>query len=136
LLRNGGCTTRALPFQIFFGRDLDFSPIESIVLIETRVLRGDDSVLKIGRYLAERNELVALAIRRAVKPGLQSALYVHRGRRRIDPPVRHEHQSGLRPDKGREKQCANDDPRNKESKEARPCRRLCGHYGGLGHVPE
>jgi len=36
-------------------------------------------VLEVGRDLAERNELVAFVIRSVVNPGLQAALYVHRG---------------------------------------------------------
>jgi hypothetical protein len=65
-------------FQIVFGSDLDLVPIEPMVLVEARVLRGDYSVLKIGRDLAERNESVAFVIRRVVNPCLQAALDVHR----------------------------------------------------------
>ncbi|MFZ0861000.1 MAG: hypothetical protein WCA27_14575 [Candidatus Sulfotelmatobacter sp.] len=54
-------------------------PIEPMVLVEVRVLRGDNSVLKIGRDLAERNEFVAFMIRSVVNPGLQPALDVHCG---------------------------------------------------------
>jgi len=43
-------------------------PIESMVLVEARVFRGDDSVLKIERDLAERDEFVSFVIRRAVNP--------------------------------------------------------------------
>jgi hypothetical protein len=32
---------RAIAFQIVFGRDLDLVPIEPVVLVEARVVRGD-----------------------------------------------------------------------------------------------
>jgi hypothetical protein len=76
-------------------------PIEAMVLIETRVLSGDDSVLEIGRDLAERNEFVAFLIRRAMYPGLQAALDVHGGGRWVDPPGGHKKQHGKRPEKQR-----------------------------------
>jgi hypothetical protein len=50
-----------------------------MVLVEAGVLRGDYSVLEIGRDLAERNEFVAFVIWSVVYPGLQAALDVHRG---------------------------------------------------------
>jgi hypothetical protein len=50
-----------------------------MVLVEARVLRGDYSVLEIGRDLAERNEFVVFVIRSVVNPCLQMALDVHRG---------------------------------------------------------
>ena len=65
LLRNGRSSASAIALQILLGRDLDFMPIEAMVLVEVRVLCGDDSVLEIGRDLVEGNELVAFAIRRA-----------------------------------------------------------------------
>jgi hypothetical protein len=79
LLRNGGSSATATAFQIVFGSDLDLVPIEPIVLVEARVLRGDYSVLEIGRDLAERNEFVAFVIRRVLNPCLQAALDVDRG---------------------------------------------------------
>ena len=45
-----------------------------MVLVEARVLRGDYSVLEIGRDLAERNEFAALVIRSVMDPGLHVAL--------------------------------------------------------------
>ncbi len=78
MLRNGGSSASATAFQIVFGSDLDLVPIEPMVLVEARVLRGDDSVLEIRRDLAERNEFVAFVIRSVVNPGLQVALDVHR----------------------------------------------------------
>jgi hypothetical protein len=36
--------------------------------------------------LPERNEFVALAIGRVVNPGLEPALHVYRGCRRVNPP--------------------------------------------------
>jgi hypothetical protein len=60
LLRNGGSPASAIAFQIVFGSDLDLVPIESMVLVEVRVLCGNYSVVEIGRDLAERNEFVAI----------------------------------------------------------------------------
>src|ERR1019366_4574848 len=97
MLLNGGNSACAIAFQIVFGSDLDLVPIESMVLVEARVLCGDYSVLEIGRNLVERNEFVAFAIRRVVNPGLQAALDVHRGRRWVDPPGGHKDQRGKRP---------------------------------------
>jgi hypothetical protein len=50
-----------------------------MVLVEASVLRRDYGVLKMGRDLAEWNELVVFVIRSVVNPGLQTALDVHRG---------------------------------------------------------
>src|SRR5258708_15494589 len=91
-----------------------------MVPVEVRVLCGDYSVLEIGRDLAERNELVAFAIRRAVNPGLQAALDVHCGCRWVDPPGGHKDQRGKRP----KKRHADDKPSNQASEEARPKRGL------------
>ena len=86
LLRYRGRSTHAATFHIVFGVDLDLVPVEPMVLIEARVFGGDDSVLEIRRDLVERNEPVALAIRRVVNPGLQPAFDVHRGCWWVDPP--------------------------------------------------
>jgi hypothetical protein len=72
LLSNGGGSARAAAIQIVFGNDLDLVPIEPMVLVEARVLRSDYGVLEIGRDLVDRNESVALVIRRAVNLDLQS----------------------------------------------------------------
>ncbi len=101
LLREGGTSANATAFHIFFGSELDRVPIEAMVLVETRVLSGDYSMIEIGRDLAERNEFVAFLIRRAMNPGLQAALDVHRGRRWVDPPGGHKKQHGKRPKKQR-----------------------------------
>ncbi len=58
----------AITLQIVFGSDLDLLPIESMVLVEARVLCGNHSVLEIGRDLAERNKLIAFAIWRVMNP--------------------------------------------------------------------
>jgi hypothetical protein len=63
LLCNGGSTARAIAFQIVFCSDLDRVPIESMVLVEVRVLCGDYSVLEIG----PRTESIAPALS-AYKP--------------------------------------------------------------------
>jgi hypothetical protein len=129
LLRNGGSSASAIAFQIVFGSDLDLVPIESMVLVEVRVLCGDYSVLEIERDLAERNKFVAFAILRVVNPGLQAALDVHHGCRWVDPPGGHKDQRGKRP----KKHHADNKPSNKGSEEARPkrglgvCVRYCSH---------
>src|SRR5271169_809927 len=89
-----------------------------MVLVEVRVLCGDYSVLEIGRDLAERNEIVAFAIRRVVNPGLQAALDVYRGCRWVDPPGGHKDQRGKRP----KKHHADEKPSNEVSEEAPPKR--------------
>ena len=50
-----------------------------MVLVEARVLSGDNGVLEVGRDLAKRNEFVALVIRSVVNPRLQVALDVDCG---------------------------------------------------------
>jgi hypothetical protein len=114
LLRKGGRSASAAAFQIIFGSDFDLVPIEPMVLVEARVLRGDHSMLEIGRDFAERNEFVAGVIRSVVNPGLQLALDVHRGGRRVDPPGGQKRQRGQRPDKHH----THDDPSNQGSENA------------------
>src|ERR1017187_2131110 len=113
LLRNGGSSASAIAFQIVFGSDLDLVPIESMVLVEVRVLCGDCSVLEIGRDLAERNKFVAFAIRRVGNPRLQAALDGHRGGRWVDPPGGYKDQRGKRP----KKHHADDKPSNRGPEE-------------------
>jgi hypothetical protein len=132
LLRNGGSSASAIAFQIVFGSDLDLVPIESMVLVEARVLCGDYSVLEIGRNLFERNEFVAFAIRRVVNPGLQTALDVHRGRRWVDPPGGHKDKRGKRP----KEHHADDKPSNKGSEEASPKRGLGVYVRHCSHISE
>jgi hypothetical protein len=68
---------------------LDLVPVEAMVLVEARIFRGDDSMLKIGRDLAERNKFVAFAIRRVISPCLEMTLDLHGSGRWIYPPGRH-----------------------------------------------
>jgi hypothetical protein len=68
---------------------LDLVPIEAMVLVETRIFRGNDRVLKIGRDLTERNKFIAFAIGRWLKPGLQTTLGLHSSGWWVDPPGRH-----------------------------------------------
>src|ERR1700722_20383557 len=96
-------------------------PIEAMVLVEAGVLGGDYGVLEIGRDLAERNELAAFAIRRVAKPGLQMALDVDCGRRRVDPAGGHEGQRSERP----KKRYADDKPSDQGTEEA-PATRVLG----------
>ncbi len=93
LLCDGGGSASAVAFQILLGGDLDFVPIEAMVLVEACILGGDDSVLEIGRDLAERNEFVALAIGPVVNPGLKAALEVHGGCGWVDPAGSNQEQS-------------------------------------------
>jgi hypothetical protein len=65
-----------------------------MVLIEARVLRRDDSVLKIERNLGQRNEFVALVIRGAVNPRLEATLDVHCSCGWVDPPRGQQDQGG------------------------------------------
>ena len=86
LLGEGGASAKATAFHVVFRSDLDRLPIESVMLVEARVFRGDDGMLEIERDLAEGNEFVSLMIRRVLKPGLEAALHLHRGGRWVDPP--------------------------------------------------
>jgi hypothetical protein len=101
LLRKGRVSARATAFHIFFRSELDRVPIEPMMLVEARILRGDYRVLEIGRDLTERNEFVAFVIRRVVDPGLHAALDVHCSGRWLDPPGGHKKQHGKRPKKQR-----------------------------------
>ena len=84
------------------------------MLVEARVLRGNHSVLKIGRNLFQRNEFVVFVIRSAVNPCLQVALDVYGGGGRVNPAGGEKDQRGNRP-KERE---ADDDPFENGSKRA------------------
>lgn len=114
LLGDGGSSAGAFAFQILLGSDLDFLPIESMVLVEAGVLGGDYSVLEVGGDLAERNEVVAFVIGRVVNPGLQVALDVNRGCGWVDPAGGDEEQRRERP----EKQHGEDEPLNEEAEVA------------------
>jgi hypothetical protein len=76
------------------GSELDRVPIEPMMLVEARILRSDYRVLEIGRDLAEGNESVPFLIWLVVNPGLQAALDLHCGCRRVDPPGGHKKQCG------------------------------------------
>jgi len=116
LLCKGGSSANAAAFHIVLGIDLDLVPVESMVLVEARVLGGDDRVLEIGGDLAERHELAAVAIRLVVNPGLKAALDVHGGGGRVDPSGGHEGERGQRP----KKRHADDEPENQGSKSEGP----------------
>jgi hypothetical protein len=131
LLRNGGSSASAFAVQVLLGSNLDLVPIESMVLVEVRVLSGDYSMLEIGRDLAERNEFVLFAIRLVETPGLQAALDVHRCRLWVDPPGCHKDERGKRPKKHHA-----DEPSNKGSEEARPKRGARVRFGDFSHVSE
>ena len=103
-----------------------------MVLVEVRILRSDDGVLEIGRDLGERNEFVALAIRGAVNPGLQTALHVHRCGGWVDPPGGDKDQRGKRPKKRK----ADDKPLGKGSEGTRPKRGIGVRVRYCSHVSE
>ena len=109
LLCNGGGSAFATAFPIVGGSDLYLVPIESMVLVEASIFRGDDRVMKIGRDLTERNKFVAFAIRCALNPGLQTALDVHCSGRWIDPPGHQKKEHGEQP----ERRHTDDKPSNK-----------------------
>ena len=90
--------------------------------VKARILGGNDSVLEIGRDSAKRNEFVPFLIRRVLKPGLQSALDVHRGCRWVDPSDGNKQQRRKRP----KKQRADDKPSNQRPEETLPNWRLSG----------
>jgi len=100
LLRNGGRSAGTTSIEIVFGSDLDFVPVEPMVLVEARVLSGDYGVLEAGGDLAERNEFVSFAIRLSMNPGLHAALNMDRRGWRVDPPPEQKDERGKRPDKG------------------------------------
>jgi hypothetical protein len=81
----------------------------TVMLIKARIFCRDDSMLQIGRDLAQRNEFVSGVIRHVVSPGLQAALHVHRGGRWVDPPGGHEDQHSERP----KQRYSEDTPSNK-----------------------
>ena len=120
LLREGGPSANSAAFHIILSSDLNRVPIESMVLVEARVFRGDDSMLEIGRDLTQRNEFVSFVIGRVVNPGLQASLRVHGGGRWVDPAGSHKDQPRKRP-----KKCHSDEkPSNEGSKKAFPKRGL------------
>jgi len=85
-----------------------------VVLVEARVLGGDDSVLEVGRDLAERNEFVAFLIGLVMNPGLQAALDMHRGCGWVDPSGGDKGERGERP----EKDYGDDKPSNERPEKA------------------
>jgi hypothetical protein len=64
------------------------------MLIEARVLRGDDSVLEVRRDLAERNEFVMCQVGLVVNESLEAALDMDRGCRWVDPAGGYEGERG------------------------------------------
>ena len=119
-------------FDVFFGIDSNRVPIEPMVLVEARVFRGDDSVLEIGRDLAERNECVAFVVGLVVNPGLQAPLNVNRGGRRVDPAGGHQGQRGKRP----HEHDANEEPSNEGPKKMAPKRSLGSRFWTVNHISE
>ena len=52
MLRDGGAAADASAFHVFVGGEFHGLPIEAVVLVEARVLGGDDGVLEVGGDLA------------------------------------------------------------------------------------
>ena len=111
-------------------------PIESMMLIEARVLGGDNGVLKIGRDLAERNEFVARPIRLAVDKGLQAALDVDGGCRWVDPSHGHKRERGKRPKKRDSDREPSDQGSKRRSERTLAKRRLDVCVGPFSHTSE
>lgn len=147
LLRQGGSSARALALQIAFGGNLHLMPVEPMVLVEARILGGDDGVLEIGCDAAEGNECIAFMIRAALHPGLQAALDVDGGCRRVDPAGSYKGEGGKRPqgyysdrkpsqDRSEGEGSRREESRGKGSEEMSPvadpgvCRRPYGHVSG------
>ena len=95
---------------------MNLVPIEPVIVVEARILRGDYSVLEIRRDLGERNEFKPFLIRTVMNPGLQTALDMHCGCRWVDPPDGNKEQHGNRP----KKQGNDAKPSNKGSEEILP----------------
>jgi hypothetical protein len=132
LLCEGRRAASALAFHIVLGGDLDLVPIESMMLVEARILCGDDGVLEVGGDLAERDEFVPFLIGRRACPGLQAALGLHRGCRRVDPAQCDDEQDSQAP----EKRDPDDEPSNEGSEGALPKRVLEARECLLAHIPE
>jgi len=136
LLGNGGASANAATLHVVFGGNLYRVPIESMMLVEAGIFRGDDGVLQIARNLVERNEFVALAIGSAVHPGLHAALQVHGGGGRVDPAKSHQSERGKGPKKGE----GEEQPAKEGAKKASLGRRRGGRGEGgglvwrLGHI--
>ena len=122
LLREGGASAHAIAVHVLLRGELDRVPIEAMVLVEARVLGGDDGVLEVGRDLAERNECVAFLIGLAVDQGLYTALDVQCGRGRVDPSGGHKGQRGKRPAKHE----SGEKPPDKGTEDASTARGLLG----------
>ena len=71
--------------NIIFNGDLNLLPVESMMLEKTGVLSGYDGVLQGRGNLPDRHEHVHLAIRSAVRQGLQTAFCLDCGRWLIHP---------------------------------------------------
>ena len=132
LLSEGGGAAGALAFEIVLGGDLNFVPVEAVVLVEVGVFGGDDGVLEVGRDLAERNEFVALVVGLVMSPGLQAALDVDGGGGRIDPAEGRESERG----EGPEKKYADEQALNEGTEGMRAGLAFGGRGRGCGHASE
>jgi hypothetical protein len=99
LLGERGGPADALAFEIALRVDLHLVPVEAMMLVEASVLRGDDGVLEVGGDLGEREIGFARVIGLVLEPGLEAALDVDGGRRRVDPAEGDEEQRGQQPER-------------------------------------
>src|SRR5262249_50128910 len=72
---------------------------EAMVLIESRVFGGNDSVLEINRDLLQRHEFIPFVIGGAVNPRLKAALHMHGSGGWLDPSGCYQQQDGERPER-------------------------------------
>ena len=140
LLRDGRATADASAFHVFVGSKFHGLPIEAMVLVEARVLGGDDGVLEVGRDLAQWNELVVLVVGLAVNEGLEAALDVDSGGGRVDESGGDESERGGEPG-GDEAEADGEKDGADEGLGGTLAARGCGLWrgewvGGGGHLPE
>jgi len=103
-----------------------------MMLVEAGVFRGDNRMLEIARDLLKPDELVSFVIGLALDPGLEAALHVHGGCRRVDPSRGHQDHRSSRP----KRQCGEQKPSNKPSDEAFRRRGLGARVWGFSHSSE
>lgn len=100
LLGDRGGSAGACAFEVVFSGDLNFVPVEAVVLVEACVFSGYDGVLKFGRDLCHRKEAVVLLVRCAVAESLESSLRLDRGGGWVDPTQTDKHESSDGPGEG------------------------------------
>ena len=99
LLGERGGAADALAFHVAPGGELYLVPVEAVVLVEARVLGGDNGVLEAGRDLGEREVGFARVVGLVLEPGLEAALDVDGGGGRVDPAEGDEEERGQQPER-------------------------------------